>query len=200
MEGDRCDLKTLCRLKKQYECILYIDEAHSLGMLGERGLGLAEEEGLISEVDLLVFPMGKALASQGAFLICERAVKDYLVNFSRPMIFSTAIPPVSVAWSRFVMKTMIGWKKRRQWVSECADWLREGIRRAGLATTGDTHIVPIILGENARAVEASCRFRQNGLWAGAIRHPTVPRGEARLRISLCADMNREDIERIIRSL
>ena len=102
MDGDRADLARLVDLKNRYEALLYLDEAHSIGTDGEDGLGMCRQAGVLEQVDVAVFPMGKAMASHGAFVLAKRPLRDYLVNTSRPMIFSTALPPVCVAWSAFV--------------------------------------------------------------------------------------------------
>ncbi|MDR0941123.1 MAG: aminotransferase class I/II-fold pyridoxal phosphate-dependent enzyme, partial [Bacteroidales bacterium] len=97
MDGDCADLKKLVELKQKYNCLLYIDEAHAFGVRGAQGLGLAEEQGVIADIDLLVATFGKAIASVGAFVVCNKILHSYLINHSRTLIFTTALPPINIA-------------------------------------------------------------------------------------------------------
>ncbi|EJS85889.1 8-amino-7-oxononanoate synthase, partial [Pasteurella multocida subsp. multocida str. Anand1_cattle] len=107
MDGDCADLTQLVALKQRYpQVMLYVDEAHAIGVLGEKGLGLAEQQGCINQIDILVGTFGKALGSMGAYVICDQVIRDYLVNKMRPLIFSTALPPFNVAWTHFVFSTI----------------------------------------------------------------------------------------------
>ena len=104
MDGDETDLAELVRIKKQFEKVmLYVDEAHGIGVRGEQGLGCAEQYQVIDEIDFLVGALGKAMASIGGYLICHPVIRDYLINTMRPLIFSTAQPPICMAWSNFIM-------------------------------------------------------------------------------------------------
>lgn len=105
MDGDIADLGRLVSLKKRYPNIwLYVDEAHAIGVRGENGLGVAEEQDCIRDIDLLVGTFGKALGSMGAYLLCSRTVREYLINTMRPLIFSTAPPPAQIAWTKFLFE------------------------------------------------------------------------------------------------
>lgn len=196
MDGDRCDIGSLLALRDKYGVLLYVDEAHSIGTHGPSGLGMCFASGRIEDIDVAVFPMGKALASHGAFVLCSADVKKYLVNTSRTMIFSTALPPSCVEWSHFVMRRMAAMDNRRAHLESISSVLREKLSDSGLRTAGDSHIVPVILGENEPCLAAADSLRRTGIWACAIRHPTVPRGQARIRLSVSAAFSPEDIMRL----
>ena len=102
MDGDIADLKRLVALKKAYGALLMIDEAHALGVFGQTGCGVCEAEGVVQEIDLIVGPLGKAMASLGAFAVMPRTLKTFLVNKMRPFIFTTALPPITLNWTRFL--------------------------------------------------------------------------------------------------
>lgn len=107
MDGDVADLKQLVQLKKQFpNTYLYVDEAHAIGVYGQNGLGIAERDNLIAEIDLLVGTFGKALASVGAYAVCNQVLKECLINQMRPLIFSTALPPFNVAWTYFIFERL----------------------------------------------------------------------------------------------
>jgi len=103
MDGDETDLAALVQLKKRFaKTMLYVDEAHSIGVRGEQGLGCAEQYNVIQDIDFLVGTLGKALAAVGGYIICHPIIKDYLINKMRPLIFSTAQPPIVMAWANFI--------------------------------------------------------------------------------------------------
>ena len=189
MDGDKADLSTLVELKERYEALLLLDEAHAVGVLGDRGLGLAEEEGLIPRVDLILGTCGKALGSYGAFVITEETLKDYLLNRARSFIFTTALPPVVLAATLLSLKLVPEMKEERKHLRTLSAWLREAL---GLEP-GDTPIVPVIVGENEKALALAERLRKKGFFVPAIRPPTVPPGTARLRLSLSALLSEEDL-------
>ncbi|WP_417912425.1 aminotransferase class I/II-fold pyridoxal phosphate-dependent enzyme [Candidatus Electronema sp. TJ] len=193
MDGDCADLRLLTELKEQYGAVLYIDEAHAVGVRGARGLGLAEEQGVLGRIDLLIGTFGKAWAGQGAFALCRRAVRDVLVNTARSFIFTTALPPVSIHWLNFILPRIAAMETERQRLAKLAGQLREGLSKAGLSTGGESQIVPVLIGDAARAAHVAAQLREHGFWVNAIRPPTVPSGTARLRLSLTADMRWEQL-------
>jgi len=192
MDGDAADLRKLVEIKQKYNATLIIDEAHSVGVFGETGCGLAEEQGVLDQVDIIVGTFGKAFCSAGAYAIMDVVVRDYLINKMRSFIFTTALPPVVVNWSRFVLTKTIGMKKRREHLFKISKKLHDGLK-----TIGDSQIIPFIVGENAAALALSDKLREAGVLAFAIRPPTVPAGTARLRFSLSAALTEEDIDKIL---
>lgn len=194
MDGDRADLRALVALKREFSALLYVDEAHAVGVRGPRGLGLCAEEGVLAEVDLLLGTFGKALASTGAFLMSGATIHDYLVNTMRTLIFTTALPPAVLGWSAFVWDRALAADGRRASLAGNTQRLRAALARHALATLGDTHIVPVMLGPDGAAVALAQRLKEAGYLAPAIRPPTVPEGSARLRLCLGAGMEPAALE------
>lgn len=192
MDGDVADLQQLCELKKEFEAFLYVDEAHAIGVRGTNGLGCCEEQACTEDIDFIIGTFGKAFASMGAFVVCEGIFRDYLVNTQRSLIFTTALPPVNVAWTRFVLNRMPEFYDLRVKLSGIASRLREVLADKGFETRGSSHIVPMICGSNENSVEMAELLQDNGFFALPVRYPTVPKNEARIRFSLNASIPEED--------
>jgi len=188
MDGDRADLPALVALKREFNASLYVDEAHAVGVRGGSGLGLCEETGTLGDIDILVGTLGKALASVGAFVVSDATVHDYLVNTMRSLIFTTALPPAVVRWTRHVFERSLDAGERRAALSSNTALFRRELARRNLPSPGDTHIVPLLVGEDAAAVALSGRLKEHGYLAPPIRPPTVAEGTARLRFSMGALM------------
>lgn len=202
MDGDCADLKQLVRLKQHYDKVaLYVDEAHAIGAYGPTGLGLSEAQGCIAEIDLLVGTFGKALGSVGAYVVCSQLLKDYLINSMRPLIFSTALPPITIAWTYYLFKQLPHFHEKRQHLARLSAQLKEAIEGiTGQENTSQSCVVPFILGENQRAVQMAQYVQEAGYYCLPIRPPTVPAGTARIRFSLSADMRTEEIDSLIHVL
>lgn len=197
MDGDIADLKKLVELKEKYNAILVVDEAHAFGVFGEKGLGISEVQKCIKDIDIIVATFGKAIGSMGAFCTGHEVLINYLINKSRPLIFSTAIPEINVAFSYYVITEILpNLKREREELLLTAEKLRNDITKAGLKTMGESHIVPVILGSNENAMKTSEELIKNGYYLLPIRHPTVAPNSARVRISLRADINYEEIKNI----
>ena len=192
MDGDIADIAEIVKIKREFDAALYVDEAHAVGVFGKYGLGVCQELGVLGEVDFLMGTLGKAIASEGAFLICSENVREMLVNKCRTLIFTTAISPIAAMWSKFAFEKAMGMDSERSHLRRISGVLRN--RLSSLKTLGSTQIVPVVLGENSAATSVSERLLKQKIWAGAVRYPTVPKGEARLRLSLNADMPRELVE------
>lgn len=199
MDGDLADLPELVRLKKAYpNLLLYVDEAHAIGVLGEKGLGLAEQMGCIGDIDLLVGTFGKAVASMGAYLVCDELIRTLLINKMRPLIFSTALSPMVVAWTDFVMQRLPTWQAKRQRLAMLSERLRHAISvQSDQPMSSASHIVPWILGDNDKAVAKALSLQQHGFYCLPIRPPTVPVGTARIRLSLTADISDDELAQFL---
>ncbi len=184
MDGDIEDLKKIVELKKKYNCIMIIDEAHAFGVFGENGLGVAEELGIIDDVDLLVGTFGKAIGSMGAFVTGSKTMIDFLINKSRSFIFSTALPPINIAFSKWIIETQISKTTQK----------RKNMLNLAKKFGSQSHIVPVVIGENKDTVDLCEVLFHNGYFTLPIRPPTVPVGTSRLRLSLTADIREEELQ------
>ena len=198
MDGDLAPLQRLVEIKRRWPSVmLYVDEAHAVGVRGANGLGLAEECGCIGDIDLLCGTFGKALASVGAYVVCDRVIKEYLVNKMRTLIFTTALPPVNVAWSLFIMERLQRFGGRRVHLDRISSMLREAFALRGMQMPSGSHIIPMIIGSSADAVLRAEDMQRHGFYVLPIRPPTVPEGTSRLRFSLTAALKEEDIAKLI---
>ena len=131
MDGDVAPLDRLVDLKKRYPGVmLYVDEAHGIGVRGRSGLGVAEEQGCMKDIDFLCGTFGKALASVGAYVVCSEVMRSFLVNRMRTFIFTTALPPLNVAWTKFILSRLGGWNDRRERLAEAALRVQAAVRGA----------------------------------------------------------------------
>ena len=187
MDGDRADLPALVRAKRLHpDTLLYIDEAHAVGVLGERGLGLAQE--YVGDVDIMVGTFGKALGSEGAFALMNNDLRRFMVNRCRSLIFSTALAPVTVSWSEHVLRRVVEMDAERAHLQQLGCALGQV-----LGTGTDSHIQPYIVGDAHRVMALSHSLLEDGVKVLPIRTPTVPPHTERLRFSLSAAMSPDDI-------
>lgn len=202
MDGDLAPLAAIVELKKKYGFYLNVDEAHSFGVRGPQGKGYAAELGLESEVDLMVVTFGKALAGAGAAVICSPLLRRWLINRMRPLIFSTALPPVTLLWDALVLHEMrteslkndhfCGTDSLR---AHLAELIKEFSAASGIPA--ESHIIPLPCGSNERALAVAKEGQSRELWLTAIRHPTVPQGTARIRLSLNAGMTKKNLSPLL---
>ena len=198
MDGDCADLKKLVDLKNKYGAILIVDQAHAIGCFGANGAGLADELGLLGQIDILVAPLGKAFAASGAIVASARTVIDYLVNKARPFIYTTAPPPVNCAAILAALEVVQTEPQRRTKLAENTRYLREKLIAAGFDTgKSSTQIVPVIFGDAEETVRVSGELFEAGFYVSAIRPPTVPNNSSRLRISLQCNHTTEQIDGLV---
>lgn len=183
MDGDIEDLKRIIKLKKKYNCIMIIDEAHAFGVFGEKGLGVAEELGIIDDVDLIVGTFGKSVGSMGAFVTGSKTMINFLINKSRSFIFSTALPPINIAFTKWIIENQFPKTKAK----------RKNMLSIAKKMGSDSHIIPVVIGENKDTVDLCEVLFHNGYFTLPIRPPTVPVGTSRLRLSLTADIQEKDL-------
>jgi len=197
MDGDKAPLAEIIDVKRRCPgAILYVDEAHAVGVEGPSGLGLSFGLGdLGKHIDVIIGTLGKALGSAGAFALTDKAIHDWAVNRARSFIFSTALPPINIMWSKFVFEKSLGMDAERQHLKELGRTLG-----AALGNGSDSHIQPYMVGDPYGAVKMSGFLKEKGFEVLPIRTPTVPPGTDRLRISLSASLRIEDVEALAHSI
>ena len=196
MDGDVAPLHRLVGLKKRYGAMLYVDEAHAVGVRGRTGLGVAEEQGCVQDIDFLCGTFGKALASVGAYVVCSRVMRDYLVNRMRTLIYTTALPPLNVAWTCHVAERLPDMGERRMRLERLSACLREALRERGLPCDSASHIVPMLVGDSRETVEKAEQMQRRGFYVLPVRPPTVPEGTSRLRFSLSAGITPDELKQL----
>lgn len=201
MDGDVADLNYLAQLKTQFpNTYLYVDEAHAIGVYGKNGLGIAEQANVIADIDLLVGTFGKALASMGAYVVCDQILKECLINQMRPLIFSTALPPFNVAWTYFIFERLPQFSKERTHLEQLSAFLRQEVEHRTQIMPSQTCIVPYILGENDATLAKAKDLQEQGYYCLPIRPPTVPKDTSRIRLSLTADMTMDEVKQFVACL
>ena len=201
MDGDVAPLTELLGLARRHRCRLLVDEAHATGAVGPGGRGSVAEAGLSSEVDVVVGTLGKALGSYGAYVCASSELTELLVNAARPFVFSTAPAPPSVGAASAALELLAS---EPEWVERLrrnADAMRSELHAEGLDTgPSTTQILPIVVGEAESATALCERALEHGLFAQAIRPPTVPKGTSRLRLTVMATHDSQELRRAARSL
>ncbi len=198
MDGDRAPLRDIVELKNRFRAWLMVDEAHALGLFGRQGRGCAEELGVSNEIEIQMGTLGKAVGAAGGYICGSQVLIDFLVNASRSFIFSTAPVPAAAASAlagiRLISSPDGDVLRRKLW--ENVNEFRAGIR----TPMPDGAILPLHVGDEAAALEFAGRLRAEGFLVPAIRYPTVARGRARLRITMSAAHNLEQVRLLTAAL
>jgi 8-amino-7-oxononanoate synthase len=198
MGGDFAPLADYAALCRSAGVVLVVDEAHAVGVYGARGSGLIEATGVGDAVCVSINTAGKALGVAGAFVAGPASVVEYLVQRARPFLFSTAPPPALADALDASLTIVTNEPGRRERLMRLAGYMRAKLAAAGLAVpSGPSQIVPILIGENAHAIGVAGRLQQEGFDARAIRPPSVPRGTARLRVSVNTELSEPTIDRFV---
>ncbi len=190
MDGDIAPLEEIVKLKKEFDLQLYVDEAHAFGVRGSDGAGVCSELGITDDIDIIVVTLGKALASQGGVVVSSLEVRERLINNMRSLIFSTALPDISLMWAKYLVDRLGELNHLRNHLRALTARLCDNLK----INHSPSHIIPIVLGSNEAVHKAQLRLREMGYWVTAIRHPTVQKGGERLRISLSAGVTMEEID------
>lgn len=202
MDGDVAPLRALAGIAADEQALLLIDEAHGVGVLGPEGRGACAAAGLSAQqVPVLTVPLGKAFGAQGALVLGEAALIEHLLQSARPYLFSTAALPALAAALSANLHSLRQADDRREQLQQRVRHFREGAKRRGLPVLDSTSpIQPLLLGANARALALAAALEERGYWVSAIRPPSVPAGQARLRITLTVQHRHADIDGLLDAL
>ena len=201
MDGDVAPLGEIVDLARRAGLRVVVDEAHGTGCVGPDGRGAVADAGLEEEVDVVIGTLGKALGAYGAFAACSATMAAYLVNCARPLIFSTALPPPVVAGAMAALELLSEQPRRASKLQANADVLRDELAREGFDVSGsETPIVPLIVGDAALAMRICEAALEQGVFAQAIRPPTVPEGTSRLRLAVMASHAKSELREAARAL
>src|SRR4051812_7930274 len=201
MDGDVAPLEEIVELAQRYDSRVMVDDAHGMGTIGPGGRGSVADAGLEDEVDVVVGTLGKSLGSYGAYVCCDKPMAKWLVNSARTLIFSTALPPPAVAGAAAALDILVEQPGRVDKLRRNAEAMRDAFGDLGLdCGESETHIMPLVVGAADAAVAASERSLEEGVFAQAIRPPTVPEGTSRLRIAVMASHTRSELRLAARTL
>ncbi len=198
MDGDLAPLPEIVELAERHGAMLLLDDAHGTGTLGATGRGTAEQLGVDGQVEIVMGTLGKSLGSFGAFVAGSTALRELLVNVARSFIFSCALAPPAVESARAALRVLQAEPWRREALQANAERLRAGLAARSISTEpSTTHIVPVILGDNALTMSVCETLLERGFYAQGIRHPSVPEGTARLRITPMATHTTQEIDALV---
>ncbi|MGV8941096.1 MAG: 8-amino-7-oxononanoate synthase [Lysobacter sp.] len=202
MDGDLAPLRELALVARVQNALLYVDDAHGVGVVGPGGQGSVAEARLsVEQVPLQLATLGKALGGYGAAVLGDHALIEHLAETARPYLYTTALPPAQAAASLAAVKLARSEHWRREKLVELVAHFRERAGRAGLALLpSDTPIQPVMVGDDVRALSMAAALERSGYWVAAIRPPTVPEGRARLRVTLSALHTTADVDGLVEAL
>jgi 8-amino-7-oxononanoate synthase len=194
MDGDIAPLAALSDLKEKYSCLLMVDEAHATGLYGRQGGGLVQERGLADRIDVVIGTFGKALGSYGAYVAGSRILCDYLINRARTFIYSTGLPPAVIGASLAAVRLVQRRPELRRQLAENVEYFKQCLAGEGMGgEPGPSQVIPIRVGESEQALQLAEECRRKGLFVTAVRPPTVPEGEARIRLSVTLHQNKAEL-------
>ncbi len=189
MDGDQAAVADLAKIAQQYQGLLYIDDAHSIGVIGKQGQGSSS----LASVDIVMATLGKSIATSGALVACDETLADYLVNFSRHYIYSTAISP-ALAWATKKSIEIIKAEHwRREKIVELSEILAQKLSSDVQLIKNSSSIHAIVIGDEKTTLSVCQKLREQGIWLSAIRPPTVPNNSSRLRVTVTASHEAKDI-------
>lgn len=202
MDGDIAPIQDIVNLAKKHNMVTMIDDAHGVGVLGKDGSGTLSHLNIASEeVDIQVGTLSKAVGSVGGYIAGKKTYIKYFNNLARSFMFSTALPPASLAVSLKALEIIKNSQNRREQLLKNSTWLKNQLLQLGYTITNtETPIIPVIIGEADMTIKLNKHLLSEGIYIPAIRQPTVPKGTSRLRISLMATHTKEDLTQLLNTL
>lgn len=200
MDGDIANLPEIVKLAKKYNCLTYVDDAHGSGVLGRNGRGTIDHFKLNGEVDFIIGTLSKAIGVVGGYVASKKVVKDWLLHRARPLLFSTALPPSSVAAITESVKILMETDEYTNKLWKNARYFKEKLKSLGFNTgISETPITPVLIGDEAKTYEFSKQLLKNNVFVSPIVFPTVPKGTGRLRCMISANHTKEDLDRAVKA-
>lgn len=198
MDGDRSPLADISDLANEFNAHLFIDDAHAVGVWGEKGLGLAKNR---YHADIVLGTCGKALGSFGAFVVCSSTMKNYLINFCPGFIYTTSLPPAVIGATEAALEIIPDLQKDRERYYQNITYFRQAVQKAGFDTgPSTTQIIPLIVGDDKKTLQLAEWLRKRGIMATAIRPPTVPEESSRIRLTLSSRHSKQHLDKLIKAL
>lgn len=192
MDGDKAPISDLVALAKKYQAWLYIDDAHSIGVIGEQGQGSSS----VNEIDIVMATFGKAIATSGAFIACSLELKEYLLNFCRHYIYTTAMSPALAQATQASILLIQKEQWRRDRIQQLSELFINQLDCKVDVLPTESSIHALVIGDEAKTLEVAHKVKNEGFWLSAIRPPTVAKNSSRLRVTICANHNDNDINNL----
>lgn len=202
MEGSIAKLPDLAEVCREHDAVLVVDDSHATGVLGKSGRGTAEHFGMLGQIDIITSTLGKALGgAAGGFVAASDAVCDYLTQRARPQLFSNALPPTVAASALASVEYLERHPERVQLLHQNSRYFRDQLLGRGFKPLpGETPIIPVIVGETAKAIEMSRQLLKEGVFVTGFGFPVVPQGQARIRCQISAAHTREDLDHALSAI
>jgi 8-amino-7-oxononanoate synthase len=195
MDGDVASINELTKLAKKYNAILIVDEAHAIGVSGKNGRGLCYEN---EDVDIIIGTFGKSFGSFGAFIACNSELREYLINFCNGFIYTTALPPSVIGSIAAALELMPHLDDQRKYLLDLSSWFRGELSKHSFDISGsESHIIPIVTGNERSAVQLAELLKREGYLGMAIRPPTVEPGRSRIRLTMNSLITRDHLNGFI---
>lgn len=200
MDGDICKLKEIIKIAKKFNSLVMVDDAHGLGVLGKKGKGILEHFNINDDVHIYLGTLSKAIGSEGGFITGEKNLIDFIKNTARPFIFSTAISMGAINASIKAFEIIEKEENLTKKLKENIEYLNLKLKNIEIESHSKSAIIPILIGDEEKAVEISDYLKENGVYVSAIRYPTVKMGKAILRVCLMTTHSKEDIDFFVEKL
>ncbi len=200
MDGDIAPLDKMVEIKKKYGARLFVDDAHGVGVLGEKGRGAAEHYDVLKEVDIIMCTFSKSFASLGGFVAGDKKVIEYIKHFGRPMIFSASITPAAAAAAKEALKIIKTEPERRKRLQEIANYMKSEFTKMGYNTGNtETAIIPVIIGDDEKTFKLWLALRELGIFVTPVISPAVSPDNSRIRTSYTATHSDEELEAVLKA-